>query len=320
MSDDVRESLEIQAIACRRLGSAQYADLLEALTAEHLAGGLVRDLLDGRSDRPVHDALPLRLLGAVHRIALDGRAPALARRYASCGGDGGSIAVDDFLAVVESNRAEVERGLGEQVQTNEVGRSIVLRQLSSWLAGKGVNEFDLLEVGSSAGLNLNFDRLGELAPDAARCVERRGSDPFPLDPSDDECAKRLLSFVWPDQIERLSRLRTAIDVARRHPQSVSRASADDFLRAQLATESSRATVVFHSIVWQYLDPTVRDGVRAAIFENGGRRDSARPIVWARMEPAGETADVRVTIIDRDGRRDHVLATVGYHGQEFRWLD
>lgn len=316
----IADALVLQSTQCRVLGSAQYADLLEGLTEDFEAGGLVFDVLGRRTERPVHDALPLRLLGAVHRIALSGRAPELARRLPSCGGDGSRIDVREWLSIVARNRAEIDRALGEQVQTNEVGRSVVLRELASWLPSVGVTEFDLLEIGSSAGLNLNFDRLGEMSLGAARCVERRGSDPSSLDVSRDDDALRLQSFVWPDQLERLDRLRRAIDVALQYPPHVEHASADEFLRTRLCHEAERSTVVFHSIVWQYLPNDVRDGVRSAIDEAGSARDSSRPVVWARMEPSGPVADVRVTVVDENGRREHRLAEVGYHGQDFRWLD
>ena len=47
--------------------------------------------------------------------------------------------------------------------------------------------------------------------------------------------------------------------------------------------------------------------------------SAVPLLWARMEPAGATADVQVTVFSRTGTEEHRVAEVGYHGQDFRWL-
>ncbi|MFM7140964.1 MAG: DUF2332 family protein, partial [Alphaproteobacteria bacterium] len=154
------EALEIQAAQCRHLGSAQYADLLDAMAADHRAGGRIASLLDGRSERPLHDAILLRLLAALHLAALEGRAPRLAARFASCGGDGGSVDLADVLATVDAFPAQVERGLRSQVQTNEVGRSVCLLALANWLPEVGIDAFDLLEIGSSAGLNLSFDRYG----------------------------------------------------------------------------------------------------------------------------------------------------------------
>src|SRR5439155_22930028 len=80
---------------------------------------------------PLADAVPLRFLGGVHRIVLEGRAPALAAYYPSAGG---AFDADEppeqlraaFLATIEESRDELIDALGKPVQTNEVGRSAVL--------------------------------------------------------------------------------------------------------------------------------------------------------------------------------------------------
>lgn len=328
MSDDIREAIVFQAEASRHLGSQLYGDLLFDLLDDYDSGGLIAELLVGASDRPIHDALVLRMLGAVHRVALRGDAPALAAHYPSCGGDGRRIEVGDFLAVVRTHLDDVRRSLGEQVQTNEVGRGVVLVALSHWMRRLGIDAFDLVEVGTSAGLNQNFDRLGVEPPDdwfddarlsrePAKCIDRRGCDVNPLDVANPDDALRLQSFVWPDQLERLARLRSAIDVARRHPPVVEQSSADDFLHRVLARDRTRSQMVFHSIVWQYLGDDVQGRMRGVLHDVGTSNDT--PLLWARMEPAGAVADVRVTVFSRHGIDEHRLAEVGYHGQEFRWL-
>lgn len=326
--DAVGESLRLQAVACRHLGSLQYADLLEGVSSNYDVGGVMREVLHGVSERPIHDAVPLRLLAAVHRIALRGDAPRLAARYLSCGGDGTAVDIGDFLDVVTRHRPEVVGALAEQVQTNETGRSVVLVAIAHWLPSIGIDEFDLLELGSSAGLNLLFDRLGSRIPDEwfehpdiarrpARCISRRGCDLAPLDVTDPVAALRLESFVWPDQGERLERLRAAIAIARQHPPVVERASAEVFLHSALATDAPRSRVVFHSIVWPYLGEQVQRALVQVLSEAGTRADPSAPLVWARMEPAGEVADIRVTVYDGETITSVVLAEVGYHGGDLR---
>ena len=342
--DEITMALAQQANACRSLGSVQYGDLLDALVADTENGGSVGRLLADRPERPVHDALPLRLLGAVHRIALRGDAPTLAARYPSCGGDGSPVPIAEFAATVDAYRTEIDVALGQQVQTNEVGRSVVPLALVHWLTVLGIERVDWMEIGASAGLNLHFERYGAATsrgplgdplspvhfdsswfdsdpPVTARpvvCERRRGCDLFPLDVHDDDDAQRLLSFVWPDQRQRFTRLRAALSIARSSDLSVEHASADRFLDAALNDDPSVPRVVFHSIVWQYLSAEVRNGVREAIASAPASRSA--PVVWARMEPAGPVADVRVTV--HDGGREPVerrLAEVGYHGQGLRWL-
>lgn len=340
---DVLAAIELQSQACRRLGSVQYADLLEAIAHDAAAGGAFAGLLQGRTDRPVHDALPLRLLGSLHGLALSGGAPELAARFPSCGGDGSTVPLGTVLEVVARHRATIEDGLARHVQTNEPGRSVALLALANWLPSVGLREFDLLEAGSSAGLNLSFDEyaadtgrgvLGRrgsaltfppswfdqspvVVADPARCVGRRGCDVAPLDPVDD--AVRLQSFVWPDQAERLDRLRAAIAITRPHGVRVDRASADEWVALHLAERApeSRTVVVFHSIVWQYLGRDVQDRLRATIV-HAGESASRGPVVWARMEPAGERADLRADVWIGGSRAAHVLADIGYHGADVTW--
>lgn len=344
VEDGIAMALARQAIACRDLGSELYGDLLESLVVHCERGGIVGRILADRPERPVHDALPLRLLGATHRIALRGDAPALAARYPSCGGDGSPVPIDDFVDVIERYRSEIDEELGRQVQTNEVGRSLVPLTLVHWLAIQGLERVDWFEIGASAGLNLHFEKYGatttrgELGdptstvhfdeswfdsppPVTSRpaiCRRRSGADPFPLDVHDDDDARRLLSFVWPDQHDRFRRLRAALDIARATDLVIERDSADRFLERRLDEDPEVPRVVFHSIVWQYLSAEVRNGVREALASAHCTRSA--PVVWARMEPAGASADVRVTIFD--GGREPVerrLAEVGYHGRGLRWF-
>ena len=342
--DEMLRSLTLQSEQCARLGSPMYAALFRELADDYRWGGRTYALLAGRSERPVHDAIPLRLAGAIHRVVLRGNEPRLARHYPSVGGRPGDDFPSDFVAYMREHLDEVENGLSSQVQTNEVGRSVVPLAVSHWLTELGVHEFDHLEIGASAGLNLNFDRyyagvrtlrMGD--PDSilrfngewfdgmphvprqgAQVVRRRGVDISPIDVTDSAQETRLLSFVWPDQTERIERLRRAISIAREHPPLLDRGSADAWVTAQLARPRERATVVFHSIVWQYLGTHVQRNLRSALEESGRNTTPATPLVWVRMEPAGPVADVRATVWSGDEPKEHILATVGYHGQQMNW--
>ena len=130
---------------------------------------------------------------------------------------------------------------------------------------------------------------------------------------------RLLSFIWPDQTERFDRVRAALAVAETHRPQVSRASADAWLAAELPRLRSTPTMVFHSIVWQYLGAAVQDSMRATLDDEGSRRSRDAPLVWARMEPAGSVADVRATVWRGDAPEEYVLAEIGYHGRDLRWV-
>jgi hypothetical protein len=346
----VLESIEHQAGGCERAGSALYAALLRGLADDHRAGGITAALLEGVSDQPVHDAVPLRYLATAHRLALAGDAPDLAAQYPSCGGswspaDGGGDLTATFLRTVADHRDEMVAGLRRNVQTNEVGRATVITAGLSWIVEQHALPVRTLEIGASAGLlsrwphyaydtgasstgdpssALRFDAswylvAPPLRPDL-RAVECAASDISPIDASSPSGRLTMLSFLWPDQHERRARLIAALDIAAEHPVAVERADAGAWLHERLSAGLPHgvATVVYHSIVWQYLPRPTRDGVRGALRVAGEGTTSAAPLCWLRMEPATpEHADLRVTTWP--GGEEVVLAEVGYHGGAIRWL-
>eukprot|EP01041_Mallomonas_annulata_P024918 gene24918-45831_t len=127
----------------------------------------------------------------------------------------------------------------------------------------------------------------------------------------------MLSFVWPDQLERFQRLDHAIAIARATPLPVTAGDAGEWLGDRLSRPlpDGVATVVFHSIVWQYLPAATKDRVRAALATAGERATGSATLHWLRMEPATkEHADLRLTSWRGDGApAEELLAHVGYHG-------
>jgi hypothetical protein len=155
--------------------------------------------------------------------------------------------------------------------------------------------------------------------DPAQCVSRRGVDVSPIDVTTDDGVNKLLSFVWPDQHERLHRLRAAIDITRAAPHSIDSASVDTWLPQQLHIHRAQPTMVFHSIVWQYLGPHVQNAMRDVLASYGETASSDAPLLWVRMEPAGRVADIQATIWDGSPEpQQWNLGTIGYHGQSLRW--
>src|SRR3954452_7878849 len=77
-----------QAGWCAKLGSPLYADLIARAADDLEACGPVWRTVEPYADRPYNFAHHLRMMGALHRMALTGAAPGLAAHYPSCGGDG----------------------------------------------------------------------------------------------------------------------------------------------------------------------------------------------------------------------------------------
>ena len=155
----IAEWLRIQSRWCERLGSPLYATLLERAADDAASGGPVFEVLRGHESDPPGSALALRFMGSVHRLVLSGAAPALAAFYPSAAG---RPAKGDrwlaFRATVADNAEQLRSMVGDPVQTNEVGRSATLLGGFLTIAGETGMPLRLLEVGSSAGLNLRWDR------------------------------------------------------------------------------------------------------------------------------------------------------------------
>lgn len=334
--------------------SPLYLRLLTVAIDDMERNGICAEVLSATPNDvdPVLDALPLRFLGGVHRLVLDGDAPDLARFYPSAGGhfdaetsDAGHDPGPVFLATLATHRDRIAASLAQSVQTNEVGRCASL--LPGFLAVAGSTRLPLrvLELGSSAGLNLRWDHYryeggadGTTWGDAsaglrftdvytaplprldveANVAERRGCDRNPIDATSAEGAQLLRSFVWPDQLERLTALDAALALTPSVPVDVDRADAATWVTEQLGRVTpGLATVLFQSIVWQYLPRATRALVREAVRAAGARATADAPVAWLRMEPGADPtqgAEVRLTQWPGDER---VLAISGYHGRPVR---
>lgn len=101
----------------------------------------------------------LRLMAALHHLVLAGEVPELARFFPSAGGsEAPERAWQVARATIERNRDEMRRLVRRTVQTNEPGRSAPLYGALPWLADRHRLPVRLLEIGASAGLNLQVDR------------------------------------------------------------------------------------------------------------------------------------------------------------------
>ena len=308
------------------------------------AGGPCWTVLEGHEGDPPGSALALRFMGAVHRLVLEGHAPALARHYPSAGGQAGlKGAWAAFRDTLEQHRDTLRALVHRPCQTNEVGRAAALFGGFLLVARETGLPLRLLELGASAGLNLRWDhyryeqgntgwgdraspvRLVDVFPDGfppsghrCRVIERAGCDTQPIDPCSADGQLTLLSFLWPDQRERVALLRGALEVARLVPAAVDAAGAPAWLAARLAAPvRGVGTVVFHSIFMQYLSEDDRRRVASVLAEAGRRATGDAPLAWLRMEPGGEQTEVRLTLWPAGGER--LIANAGYHGRPVRWV-
>jgi hypothetical protein len=320
---DLEGAFRSQAEACGRLGSVMYADLLgrvaDALHEGGEAAAPFARVLAGHEDAPGPSGLALRLAGSVHRLVLERRAGALAAYYPSVGGtfepEGCWSA---FRELLTQEPDAVREWLDRAPQTNEVGRSAALvAGLLEVTRAVGL-PVRLVEIGSSGGLNLLGDRFGYTDDtgaehgDAAspvrlagawtgpgpwtdpavawpRVVERAGSDVLPVDVTTTTGRLTLTAYVWPDQTERHERLRGALRLAAETPVTVRRAGARELV-AGLDPVEGAVTVLWHSVMWQYLDRAEQDDVLARTEAIGAAASRTAPFAHLSLEPRRRAPD------------------------------
>jgi hypothetical protein len=150
-------------------------------------------------------------------------------------------------------------------------------------------------------------------------VERAGCDLNPIDPTDDAGRQKLRSFIWPEQLHRLALLDAAISIARDAPATIEVAPAATWLAERLAEPAEGcATVVYHSIVMQYMNKTARAAVAQAIADAGNRATKAAPVAWYRMEPGWVEGRADLTLTTWPGGNERLIGRTGYHGVPVEW--
>ena len=232
--------------------------------------------------------------------------------------------------------------LTRRTQTNEAGRCATLLPVLARLP----QPLALLEVGASAGLCLLPDRYGydyghwQLAPaspDAPvfpcranpaaplplahpRVVWRTGLDLHPVDVADAAHRAWLETLVWPEQSDRLHRLRGALAVARRDPPHVAQGDLLTDLQACAQHAPKDATlVVFHSAVLGYVtDAASRDAFARTVRALGA--------VWVSNEVPGVFPSIRQRLVHPGPRGAFLLAVDGIpvawtdpHGGWIEWI-
>jgi hypothetical protein len=287
----------------------------------------VLSLLD---DTPLPQRRPLLLLAAVHFLLLSGVDDPLAAYYDTVADVRGTPfdppardVVGAFTSFCQLHRRELEDVIATRTtQTNEVGRCAALLPGLCHIASLCDTDvpLSLLDLGTSAGLNLLFDdyaytyrsasdegvltagRLGSAvsiectARDDLRSLpelrlstmgERVGLDLSPLDPFSDDAVLWLLACQWPDNPARFGRLRGALSNARAsdNPPRLERGDmVADLPRVAASIAGTTPLVVFHSWVAAYLDEGQQRRLAAAV----GALGAARPVHHLYCETPFET--------------------------------
>jgi len=339
-----RDEFAGQANGCRRMGSDFTATICD----------LLRDRLDGTSRFGTRilnwpgearaDAVALRAAGALNALAQSGRDQNLTALYPPNRTEPEAL-WQGLRQSIADHDAFLTAYLDSPPQTNEVRRCAVLLGGALIIARETGMPLDLFEIGASAGLNLGFDgyryELGDtvwgeaMAPVTVRSqwrgaplppldarltiAARQACDLNPLDPGNASHRARVMSYIWPDQAERIATTQAAFDAAAAMPWRVARADAADWVEARLAEPArpGRARVLMHTIMWQYMPIAIQQRIAAAMARAGAAASREQPLAWLRMEADTQKASAAVTLTLWPGGQEREIARADFHG---RWVD
>jgi hypothetical protein len=258
---------------------------------------------------PAHKRHPKVILAALHDLALAGLAPALAAAYAAADGDAAAgAAIDTLLRMTGSVVAIAVR---RQTLTDETGRCAVLYPAIAEAARRaGAHAVGLIDVGCSAGLNLNVDRVGitysngqslgdasspvQLScsivggrPVPARAmpevVARVGVDLDPVDVTDADDARWLRACLWPDQPERAARLEAEMALTATAPPLLLQGDAIEVLPGAFARVPADALPVV-TTTWALSRFPLESRLR--FLHRLGDAVASRAVAWVSAEGVG----------------------------------
>jgi hypothetical protein len=344
--------IEFAAEQFRRFSATARAD--QAPLYENLAGRIAQDeeLLELAASARPGQPIAYLFFDAIHFLMLSGSRHALARYYPSVTEDAlpAAFVFPVFRDFCVENADQIRALLAVHGnQTNEVGRmAALLPGISEAAKRGGRGPVGLVEVGPSAGLNLCFDRYffdyGRVAwgdsssPVRVRCqleddnvppleagipnvAYRIGLDIEPIELTDDNAARWMLSSTWPDHRDLSQMQRNAIEVLRRDPPVLLQGDAVEGLTEVLAGVPRDLTlIVYQSFMIHHLSPERREDFMAMLAQAGEQR----PVYFISMYGAGIGAGSRRARVDihewKDGNYETRQLSEGHsHGRSLRWM-
>jgi hypothetical protein len=288
---------------------------------------------------PARKRHPTVILAALHDLALAGRAPGLAAAYAAADGDAAAgAAIDTLRRMTES---VVSVAVRRQPRSNETGRCAVLYPAIAEAARRvGAKAVGLIDVGCSAGLSLNVDRVGitysngqslgdPSSPVQLSCsvvgdrpiptrampevVARVGVDLDPVDVTDADDARWLRACLWPDQPERVARLDAEMALAATAPPLLLRGDAVEVLPDAFARVPADALPVI-TTTWALsrfpLDARLR------FLHRLDDAAAGRAVAWVSAEGVG-VAPAIPTLGDRRASGHSIIGLAVFAGSGLR---
>jgi hypothetical protein len=331
-------------VECPQLDAHLYRTLCRGVVGDP-------DLLAMAACAPVTQPPPNLLFAAVHYLLLGGAEHPLRAWYPALAGGPAKepeTVFPAFRAFCLENRVAIEHLIATRLtQTNVIQRcSVLLPSFARVYRGGGGAPLALLELGPSAGLNLQWyafryaydggavawgdprspvlvecERRGSVAlpeiPARIPVAWRLGVDIHPIDVEDEDAVRWLRALIWPEHVGRQERLTGAIEVARRDPPRIVAGSAPERLPELLAEAPGDASLCVYAThaLYQFPKDALRDTWKAMLAAS-----RKRPVDFVSMESTGDRcSEVHHTAYRDGGRETTLLARANPHGRWIEWL-
>ncbi|REK71873.1 DUF2332 domain-containing protein [Paenibacillus paeoniae] len=275
---------------------------------EYLSQRIAQDkeLLQLSSQAKEGQPIPNLLFGAVHYLLMQGKSHPLAMYYGSLVAEPGAAeeAFPAFKQFCAQYREEIIPILASKnVQTNEVRRCAYLYPVFCSIYASMQRPLSLIEIGTSAGLQLYWDRYGysysskpgivfgnpnselvlvsemrgkgwpDLSPLSPPVTDRIGIDLHVNDLSDAEDCLWLQALIWPEHAERRTNFDKAASIAKNGGARLVQGNGVKLL-SELAemTDPESVLCVFHTHVANQLSEHDKNELLQTIDQLGGRRE------------------------------------------------
>lgn len=369
MSDPVRpdyfdRSPEGVAAIFRHFGREEATQLASPLYEAFCEGAAEDPDLLAIAARATPGQTPVNMLfAAVQFLLLEGVPNRLASFYPSLSGcpipslqQARQVVFPVFRAFCLEHRQAIEELVASRrVQTNVIQRcACLLPAFATVAAASPMQSLALVEIGPSAGLNLNWDlyRYTYPAPGAGSSAgaatawgdegstvtlttELRGRNPLPplpsripvcwrtgidvrpVDISSDDAVTWLRALIWPEHVERHARLAAAIALAREHPVELRQGDAVELLPAVMAEAPAQAMLTVFATSALYQIP--RDPLRR-LLQSMQEASRSRPVSFVSMEGTAKDTELTLTRYSDGARATRALARCSPHGRWMEWLE
>lgn len=322
---------------------------LYAFLARHVAADA--ELLALAQSAPVDQPTANIFFAAIHYLLLSGIEHPLSTFYPTLTANPGSVSTvyPAFRSFCLTYATQIREVMNSRlVQTNEVRRCACMLPAFEiiYQLGQG-RPMAIIEVGTSAGVNLLWDHYsynyGDTQIHSSQAsglqlnCELRGERevPFPqhmptvslrigldLHPININNADALLwlrALIWPEHLERVARLQSALEVVRQHRPLVMAGDALKLLPMIMANVPFDMTLcVFHSFTLNQFSPEARKRFAAILIEASKHREIFR-LSYEALIPQAKDPLLDLYLYVQGTEMRQLVARASAHGNWLEWL-